>query len=333
MFDFVRFFDSNGIGYATSGANVSRGNVAIHCPFCGPADEGQHMSVSTEGKGWRCWRSVDHRGKSPARLVAALLRVSFEQAAQITGEQIDVPDDFLARVRGNIMPSADKPERELKLLPEFKRFEGKPSSKPFMRYMADRYYDSADVARLSRIYGLRYATQGYFRGRIIFPVKQGGKLVSWTGRSIYPTASLRYMSLPWDDEKAREHDLPPAVGPISEYLLWGDKLKHGGDVLVLCEGPFDALRIDFHGKAYGIRATCCFTAAPSRSQIEALHELAPLYDRRLIMFDHNAYHTAMRVRDMIAPLGFDIARLPPHTKDPGAIKPERLPDFLIALAA
>ena len=332
-FDMIRFFDTRGIPYATAGVNVSRGNVATHCPFCGPADEGQHLSVSIDGKGWRCWRHPDHRGKSPVGLVAALLNCSFEQAKQITGSDVFVPDDFMNRMQALLYPQATpaKAQQELLMPPTFKRFTGLPSARPYENYLFERGYVRKDLERLSKRYGLRYAVAGPFRGRIIFPIRFERELMSWVGRTISRNQELRYKALSDDAERAEDEGLPAALGKLTDFLLWFDKMR-GGDALFLCEGPFDALRVDWVGRGHGFNATCCFTAAPSRAQIALLHTLAPLYRRRFVLLDAGAAHTAMRVSAELSALRFEIATLPAGIKDPAEMKKRGLRELCVEYA-
>ena len=54
MFDWISFLDKHGIEYSTRGPSTSRGNVYVHCSFCGQADQGKHLGISLEGKGvWK----------------------------------------------------------------------------------------------------------------------------------------------------------------------------------------------------------------------------------------------------------------------------------------
>lgn len=324
-FDWIRFFERHGVAFASSGANVSRGNVAIHCPFCGSDDAGQHMSVSTDGRGWRCFRRHDHRGKSPARLVQALLGCSSEQARALVGGTF-VPDDFMAAVsRAMATPQhveADRPV--LRMPPEFKRFARLPSSKLFIRYLRDRDFSDEQIERLSPRYDIRYCTVGPYRGRIVFPVKFEDQLVSWTGRSIYPTALLRYRALTNDVERAREEGMGQAMGPISHFLLWYDKLmKADADTLCLCEGPFDALKVDMLGAGDGVRATCFFTSGPTAPQIALLHTLLPRYRHRYLLLDRGTLPNAIRIQGQLTGLGVELVELPSALKDPGELRTRR----------
>src|SRR6516162_5304184 len=105
MFSWEHFLDSRGIPYQTSGRNVARGNIVLHCPFCGSADESFHMEISVTGKGWRCFRRPgEHKGRNPTRLVQAILGCSFHNAALITGQSVYLPGDFMERVKAQLTP-------------------------------------------------------------------------------------------------------------------------------------------------------------------------------------------------------------------------------------
>jgi hypothetical protein len=332
MFDLRAFFDQHGIKYRTSGANVSRGNIAIHCPFCGPDDPSEHLSVNIEGKGWRCWRHPDHRGKSPARLVRALLRCSMDKAREIVGHSVFLPEDFGDRVKALFASNDDAPEvDDLPLPDEFRRLGGQPSARPFVRYLTDRGFTPLQIGKMTNRYGIRYAIEGSYQGRIIFPVTYDGELVSWTGRSISKNATLRYKTLSTDEESADREGYRPALGAISHYLLWFDELEDtGGELLVLCEGPFDALKVDVLGRSQGIRATCFFTAAPTEAQVDLLHTLARRFDRVLLLLDKGTVSLGMRVSQQLASVRVDSAHLPKALKDPGEFTRDSFAKFFLA---
>jgi hypothetical protein len=84
----------------------------------------------------------------------------------------------------------------------------------------------------------------------------------WTGRSIIRNAPLRYLT----SSKVE------AVN-IKECLFhWHELRLRGAEILVVCEGPFDALKLDFYGKEYGVRATCVFGSKVTPTQASLLYE-------------------------------------------------------------
>jgi hypothetical protein len=327
-FNWVQFLESNHVHFVTSGPNVSRGHVAIHCPFCGAQDPSQHMSLNLKHGGWNCWRNDNHSGKSPAYLVQAILSCSRERAQAIVGEGVFLPDDFLGTVRGLVAPQQEAVRKPIVLPEEFKSFgTRKPSSRRFEQYLLGRDFTLRQIDRMTRRYGLRYCTSGKFKGRIIFPVTFEGKLMTYTGRTIYPDVELRYKTLSYDPELEEV----PAVGPISDYLLFYDKLmanKADADTLVLCEGPFDALKVNVIGRPYGVAATCFFTSSPSQAQIDLVGDLVPVYKRRYLMLDHGTLATALRTQMDMSTLINRVLTLPKHIDDPGLLTERSLLDIL-----
>jgi hypothetical protein len=327
-FDWQGFLDGYGVPYITKGANVARNHISIHCPFCGAEDPSQHLTISLQGKGWRCYRNHEHAGKNPARLISAVLRVTRQEADRIAGNNTYIPDDFMGAV--NVALGDRKSETGARYLPlpqEFRKLDPeKRSAAPFVRYLQGRGYRMVDIEQLFGRHGLMYAVEGKQRGRIIFPVEFNGKLVSWTGRSIYPDEQLRYKTLSTDPE-VEDY---PALGPISDFLLWHDDIKDGGRVLVLCEGPFDALKVRTLGRRHGIRATCCFTSQPSESQIDMLFDIVPRYERRLLLLDRGTLAKAMKVASALAGTGMVPRAVPEGFKDPGTFRTEA--DLLRAVA-
>lgn len=327
-FNWTQFLDSNHIFYATSGPNVSRGHVAVRCPFCGPADHSQHMSINLKHGGWNCWRNDNHSGKSPVYLVQALISCSRERAQSIVGEAIFIPDDFLGTVRDLIAPTQKVVQRQIELPAEFKSFGARhATAKRYERYLLKRGYTLGQIVRMTQRYGLRYAAIGKFKGRIIFPVKFEGKLMTYTGRTVYPDVELRYKTLSYDPELEEV----PAVGPISDYLLFYDKLKKNkddADTLVFCEGPFDALKVNVLGRPYGIAATCFFTASPSQAQIDLAGELVSVFKRRYLMLDRGTLATALRTQMDMSTLIHRVLTLPERIKDPGDLDERSLLDIV-----
>lgn len=317
-FDWLRTLDNYKVPYATSGKNVSKGNFVVHCPFCGTEDEGMHMSVALSGRGWRCFRRQDHRGMHPARLLAALLQCSMDQARRLVGDSVHIPEDFLGAVEAALSPAPTERPKPLQMPENFLTIEQRPSARPYIRYlMQDRGFALPQIERLTSRYGLRYALRGPYGGRIIFPVRSGPDLCSWTGRTI-GNSTLRYKSLSPDPEKAADEGLDPAMGPISDYLLFHNLiLKSDADTLYIVEGPFDALKVCVLGRPRGAIATCCFTSSPSPAQINELYGLFPRFKRKVLLLDAGTIATSLRTAALFAGSGLEVGQLPRGFKDPG----------------
>lgn len=332
-FSWPSFLNAYRVAFSERGANTSRGNIVVHCPFCGTRDGGQHMSISTEGRGWRCFRDNSHRGKSPSRLVAALAGIDLDRAKTIVGEAVFIPDDTLGRVRALLEPPSKNKIPPLRLPEDFRAFRSVPSARPYERYLIDRGFTPGHIARFTQRYDMRYCTQGPFSHRVIFPVLFEGELVSWTGRSIDPNAFLRYKALTRDAERAREQGFEPSRDAISHYVLWYDQLVEAdADTLVLCEGPFDALKVCVLGRPYGVQATCFFTSAPTEQQLVILQDLISKYRRRIVMLDSKGtLSTGIQISNALSMFGVENYRLPNSLKDPGEFDPRTFENFLLAM--
>lgn len=328
QFDWLNFFRSNNIPYAESGPNTSRGHVSTHCVWCGQADRSMHLSVSLEGKGFRCFRNPEHKGKNPARLVQALINCSWERACQLTGTQSYLPDNFVSQVKKYLTPIVDTAKPAALVLPkEFKEIKQLPSAKPYISYLRGRGFGDEDIF-VAHDYGVYYCTQGPYKGRVIFTIEFDGKLVGWTGRSIYPTAMIRYKTLSDNKETMWAEGYPAAFKPISHYLLWYDRIKQSdADTVVLCEGPFDAWRVNLLGKELGIVATCFFTISVSQMQQQLLHELLPMFKNRYLMLDSGTLTKALRLKSTLSSLGVEIKQLPETVKDPALLSAKQFAEL------
>lgn len=319
-FDWVDFLERHGIEYVTQSPNIGRGELGIKCPLCGPSDPSQHMSINPGGRGWVCRRDRRHHGVSPVRLIQALLGCSAQEAARLVGRPL-LPGaaDVLSQVESLVGPSRDLPSlespRPLREPHEFRVFSGKPSERPYMRYMVGRGFSKAFVRRASAEMGLRYCVHGRFGGRVMFLVHREGRLVNWTGRSISSRAKRRYQAHTPDPELAAEWGLEPADASIEGCLLWYDDLMAGGRELMVVEGPMDALKL----RMLGCQATCLFTNTLSDGQVSMLRELAPRFERRIIMLDRGAEAAMMVAVSRLAALGFRPAWLPAGVGDPGEL--------------
>ena len=321
-FDWVDFFERHGVDYVTQSPNIGRGEIGIKCPLCGAADPSQHMSVNLEGRGWVCRRDRRHHGLSPVRLIRALIGCSAQEAARLVGSPL-LPGsaDVLSQVEALVGPPQAAPAagapRLLREPHEFRRFSGKPSERPYMRYMVGRGFSEGFVRRASAEMGLRYCVHGRFGGRVVFLVHREGCLVNWTGRAISARAKRRYQAHTPDPELAAEWGLEPADASIEGCLLWYDELLAGGQQLMVVEGPMDALKL----RMLGFQATCLFTNALSGGQIDMLRELAPRFERRFVMLDSGAEAEMLQAASQLKALGFRPAWLPAGAGDPGELTP------------
>jgi hypothetical protein len=323
--DWPRLLSQHRIPFVDSGPNVKRGNLNIRCPFCGSADPSHHMGIDPDNNQWACWRNKDHRGASPVRLVMKLLRVGYERACEICGVGPDYvdPDDF-STVRDRLFKKRDErveQKKELNLLSDFREIHDSGLTRRFWNYLYDRKFDNID--ELTRYYGLKCALMGEFSGRIILPIYVDGELVSWTSRSI-GSSNMRYKDL----------DLDRSIIRPKDSLYNYDRAMEGGEVLVLVEGPFDVLKLDFYGKRFGVRAVGLFTNSLSEKQTYLLVNLIRKFKRVIIMMDtEDQVHIvhSMRMAGNIPQAAPEFQPIPFGYKDFGELTPGRVFAFCKSL--
>jgi len=283
------------------------------------------MSIALSGAGWHCWRNAAHRGRKATRLIQALLHCSFERAAELAGEgtaSMPTDDDFAMQMRvalGAAPASRLRPAR-LELPSEFKSLDTDSRfADPFWDYLRQRGYTVKQINWMARAYDLRYALRGPYRYRVIIPVYDPwGRLVSWTGRTILRDEELRYKTLPVE---SRFEDETVALAAPGSTLLGMQVLTavEKPRVLVICEGPFDALRVSALGHDLGVYGTCLFGLNVSDDQAAALMRLEH-FPRVVMCLDADAQMRALRLADRFLPVRVRLVTLPDGVKDPGDLQ-------------
>ena len=310
-FDWRRFFEKNGIEYREHGPSTAKGNSYIPCPFCGEADQGFHMGCSDDNKkGWGCWKNSAHRGRSPQRLIQALLRCSWAEAARLagitpSGLQIG-SGGILAAVQAALGAQAEAAARNpLKFPAEIKPLTLTKNATLFWDYLSasrDPPYLIEEICELAKTFDLHYAMTGDWGYRLIVPVyDEQTRLATWTGRAITDQTHTRYKTLTSHPAKAGDGLL--ALGPITDYLLGLPDLFHGGSFLVIAEGPFDAFRLALATDGYEAKATCLFGKAISDAQLDLLALLRPLYSAIFLLLDPDAALDSIAMGSQISALG------------------------------
>lgn len=324
-FDWPTFLTQHNIPYITTG-KVGKNDVGCQCPFCGDADSGHNMSISLIDRGWYCWKSPDgHRGLTPHRLIQALIGCSYLDADSIVKSGTSfIPNDgdFIDRLKGlfTTAPISLPTTKPLLKLPDaFRPINDSGFGRMFVSYLERRGFAYDDIPNLVKTYQLRYCVsnvflRGAYSNRLIFLISIDDKLVSWTGRHI-GSSKLRYNSLSPEDAEL------PARLSLKDTLLWYDQLHQtDGDTLVVNEGPFDALKVNYLGNHRGIYATCVYGSTISDVQLDLLESLSQ-FKHKILLLDaeaalrywNNRHGHAARLES----LGFKSVILPSFIEDPG----------------
>ncbi len=335
VFDWVRLLDERRIPYITRGANVSRGEVNIRCPFCGSADPSYHMGLNPDTGWWSCWRHRKaHSGKSPLRLIMRLLGVTYYEAREIAGlgEDYVDPEGFdaiAARILGRLKHDGPAPAAERRFLdldPGFKPLTDSISTRRHWNYLFkqrgfnERRQGVEDVDRLVKLYGLMAGVSGGWANRVIIPYYQDRELVTWTGRAI-GDAEIRYRDLETDVS------LIPPKDTLFNIDCMLDETNPEGAILIVQEGPIDALKVDFYGRDLGVRSCAVSTNSIGDDQAYLLKAAERRFSRILIAMDAKTDYgvvDSMRMRQQLNFIRCSITQLPPGAPDGGALTPSQV---------
>lgn len=327
-FSWASFCKEHRIDYISSGAHSAKGNWHIHCPWCGDQDRSYHMGLSLDTRKpfYGCWRTMSHRGRNPARLIAALLGCTWDEATQLVEREdtsaVDSYEAAVARVLAVTRAEDGLVAEEDLLFPESFRpmYDERRSAERYLDYLVGRGFN--DPISVAETYDLHYCTHGEFGRRLILPIYHEGRLVNWTGRDVTGLAKLRYNSLSDKPDVAKRQGAnTPAPMSLTSTVFNHDRAERGGDALVVCEGPFDGLKIDW----YAPEDSCgvAVFGMPKSAQLSVLVKLARNFDRVLVMLDAAALSNSLRLAwdDLGALLGSAVrwVDLPQGVKDPGAL--------------
>lgn len=246
MIDLRKFLQELGIRVE----KTSGGRLWARCPLPDHDDKDPSWSVfdspSDPRRHGASYCFGCHRWHSPAELVAAIRDVTHAEARAWLRDELDIPVLAVAvevlpvRVcRSAIIPRGVKWGVPWDDWPTLAR-----------RYLSGRRHGLQVVDR----WRLGFARDGKLAGRIVLPVAGAdGAVVTWQARS-YVGAGLRYLT--------------PKQGPVG--VLFGAQhwpARDARDVVVVVEGPFDALAVD---RACGVPVAALLGSNPSPAQVSAI---------------------------------------------------------------
>lgn len=213
--DLRGLFDNIRVDWRDRGANTSRGNVNICCPFCGD-DLGFHLTISEERGGlFYCYRRPqEHSGSN---FVRVLVRLGLSRT-----EAVSLINNFLGKV-GEL---SERPEEIAvsKMEKRWSFFEPAVESDRALDYL-EKKRGFSDPERVARAYDLRVAPVGAWAQRLLFPMRNpDGELEGWTGRAFRNDMQPRYFT---------EHGNREGTIYLPRAGRW---------CMIACEGPMDALK-------------------------------------------------------------------------------------------
>jgi len=309
-FDWKTFVEEHHIDYVDTGASTAKNNIYITCPWCGT--DKKHMGLSLTSPAWGCWKGEDHRGRSPVRLIAALLGCSNADAKRYIEDQAPPPGSWDSlRTALASTTQQEQPAAQQFVMPSGVRPLTRDGfGERFVRYLEQRGYQDELEYVLHR-YDVQYALTGDFAYRVVLPIVMGGQLVAATGRTI-GDAQPKYLTLPHGK----------AAGGV---LYNTDRCVHR-DTLVVVEGPLDALRFDLTAHRQGVDTVAVLGSTPGRARVAALRALCAPYRRTVVLLDQDATGAAVRLAGRLG--GALVGQLPAGVKDPGDLDTDAISAIL-----
>jgi hypothetical protein len=307
--DWIKFFEDNMIEYVTRGPNTAKGEVSIKCVWCGDEDPSEHLGINLSKGSWGCLRNPEHRGHSTTYLIGTLLRCSQYQARAIVDQYNRSDPDQLGELSLESPPGSGN-QAEPEQHPVLRPIEAVGSTSKFWNYLKIRGFDPDAVIRQ---YRLQCCLVDRYKDRLIIPLYKRRSLIAWTGRALgAPMIAPRYLS----------------SKRVKETIFNEDDLMQGGQLLFITEGPFDAMKLDYHGLEQGVRATCTFGTSIGIEQLVLLNSRRSRFDKTVILFDRDAVEPAFIARDWLPSSRVVVGQLPDGVKDPGELSKEQIQELI-----
>lgn len=307
--DYRSILDAHGIEYSTK--QHSAGNIGVNCPFCARTsdpDPSHHLGINLDTGAWNCWRNSAHRGGKPHHLLKILCGMSHEDVDRLLGIRTAAPtSEFDAMFGSGNDPFAAPSDAIESDNLSTAAFEAFTAFAPISSALAEPhrgYLRRRGIAKSTmQEFGLLAGIVGQWAGRVIFPVHAHDSAVvrTWTARAI-GNATPKYLAL------GRAHG-----ANIKSLLYNAERLRRGGDVVAVTEGPMDAIALQ--QLAPNTAVTCTFGLSVSDDQIAQLKALD--FPRVVFLFDSTAYGNAEACAARAGGEAFDFETLFNRGGDPG----------------
>jgi len=220
--DIEALLDNINIDYQTSGKNISRHCIGLSCPFCD--DTSTHLGIFKTNKNYSCW-ACGVKGSLP-KLLKELTRLNWVEVFKLiqthsgSSKAFKLPDLY--------QESEKLAELNTRVLSGIKQGLAPRHRAYILSRGLNPYY-------LEQKYKLMSGTEiGKFKHRLIIPIFEREKMVSFIGRDITGVAKLRYKNLAVSE----------SIVPVKEAIY---NLDDVDDVAILVEGPFDVWTVDPYG--------------------------------------------------------------------------------------
>lgn len=261
--------------------HATSGWVQIDCPFCTPDYNYFRLGINLRWGNTNCWACGTHR--------------LTEVLAEITGSGFHAARSILKQVVFTRGPKHGTARRGKLHLPEGLG----DLSPPHIKYLQGRGFDPTQLIQLWHLQGI--GIHPPLSWRIFIPIFYRGEMVSWTTRSLGKTGP-RYRNAKKDEE----------IYPAKKLLFGEDYCRQ---TVVVCEGPFDAMKI-------GPGAVATLGVGYNTAQVARLSK----YPRRVVCFDNEkqAQKRAQKLCDELNLFSGETFNVQLDAKDPGEAGPKEI---------
>ncbi len=300
--DWRALFSALSVPWIDRGANCSRDNINICCPYCGD-DSGYHMRVSESYEIYNCWRDKRHGGTN---FIFLLYELGNSRA-----EALALLNEYRTRRTPIAKPVTDT-SKHAGEWQSFLSLANAPAGSAQISYLKARGFP--DPYRLAARYDLRYAPAGAWAMRVLFPLTTGGEVCSWTGRRVKEHFEPRYR-------------VGGAEDPAALYVP-----RIPRTVMYVVEGQMDALKIAAGFEGTGVSAVALGSKDLNAGRILHLQRLAPPLVHVLLDADapmHQQFQMQKDLRAALRSCTVSRCRMPAPYKDAGQIPEDEIKKILM----
>jgi len=235
-----------GIPYTESGKNVSNGWIGTQCPFPGCDDHSNHLGICLTSPVVTCYKCG---GKGNYLTYLGVELGNWSQATDILEQFTPRELRFYKKEENEFnVTKVELPEDAQKEIPD-----------AHARYIKGRGFDPEE---LTLMYDLYFCEYGEWEDRIIAPIYNRNRLITFTSIDINEDSDLRYKHLKKEE----------SIIHCKNYLYGLEQCT--GRTVVVVEGYFDKMRI-------GPGCVCTFGTKVTPHQ----RKLLSRFDKSIIIFD------------------------------------------------
>lgn len=270
--NFEKLFCEHKIEFDT---RINKGWINVNCPYCGSKSTSMHLGFNISNDYCNCWKCGSHNIRDA---LSKLFYLNKDAVDNLISEYTD-NTSVIYRLNNKRLPKAVKIE-----LPN-NNFTPREKRYLLSRDFSPRY--------LNQKYGVvGGGIVGKWKHRIIIPIFVGGKLVSWTARSVLDKEQLDELKIP----RYKNLSIEKSVINPKDVLFNIDNCL--SNKIVLTEGAFDVFRL-------GDSFACVLGSSLTENQVK---EIRRRYDKVYIMFDNEkeAQDKAVQYGLQLSTVGCDV---------------------------